>query len=261
MFNLRIGGIFAGTAFVLSFLISLVSRSTMPMLLIRPLMFAAVFFLLSFLLKIVIDRFLPELFEMGDYEDSEIRPGSRLNITEDDSQIHQMSEGLYRSPGQTVMGAKPDDLEETVGDISELASKGSFARDLSAQPSQARNSGEDIFSGMDQNGEVGYTGAKGLQDFDEGALGGMTGVNGLARSAREDTVSNFSSEDTLPDLDSIAGSFVPSSQSEELEADEYPISGPRRVLSSSKPPSWAGDFNAKELAQGLHTFLNKDKEG
>jgi len=229
MFDLRRSGIIAAAAFFLSFLIGLISKSSMPFLLIKPLIFAAVFFFISSFIGIIVSKFLPELLE----EESDFSPGSKINIMESDSGVSQST------PGQIFSGALPDSSEDGLGNISDLASKASSS-------AQTR---EGISPGMDQNAEDDYTESESA-DTSRGSWGGS------GESA------DFGGE-VLPDFDSMAGAFITGSSDEEKETKDYSTPAPvRKPLSGGgKAPSWAGDFNAKEIAMGLRTVLSKDKEG
>lgn len=59
----------------------------------------------------------------------------------------------------------------------------------------------------------------------------------------------------------MAGAFASVTANEEEEAADYSISSPSKKPSSSKGQEWAEDFNAKDIAMGIRTVLNKDKEG
>jgi hypothetical protein len=60
----------------------------------------------------------------------------------------------------------------------------------------------------------------------------------------------------------MAGAFTSATPGENPDAAEYSGSAPPKKSSSGKKDqAWAGDFNAKEMAAGLRTVLNKDKEG
>jgi hypothetical protein len=273
--NLRVSVIFAGAAFLLSFLIGFVNKSTMPILIIRPLIFAFVFFAISVSIKILVDRYLPELFEPLDPETDDIRPGSRIDITEDNSQDlpETFSSNLYRQ-GQPAMGAKPDDSEDALGDISELSRVSAYSRGI----------GGDTSRGMDQNTEDRYTDGGDLTGFkisggEESLFGegdfGETQINTgssveqsqQSRSPQKATGSGspvFSnSDDSLPDLDSMAGAFAVTTHGgggdENTDYSDSDI--PRKPSSSKKAPEWTGDFNPKEIAMGIRTALSKDKEG
>jgi hypothetical protein len=272
VFNLRYGSIFAVAAFVLSLLIGLVSRSTMPMLIIRPLIFAALFFIFSVVGKILVTRFLPELLEETGQEEDAFRPGSRIDILEDDGEIFSPDASdrfTATAPGQVSTGARPDDSEDGLGDISELSRRSAFSPVAGGS-----------IAGIDQNVKEGYTKESGLGDsagpdfskmFDtDSSFGASTGGGRIDltdqsvkshESGQTGTAGILSSEETLPDLDSMAGAFMAGSSDEESEAAGYSASGPFRKPSSDKAPKWTEDFNAKEIAMGLRTVLSKDKEG
>ena len=238
MFNPIISGLIALIAFVFSFILGLVSRTTMPILLIRPLIFAVLFFIISALVNVLVNRFLPELLEHNIPDaDTDILPGSRVNILEGDDEegSKELSPEPYAAaaPVQISIGARPDDSDDNLGDISGLSS-------LIVQPSPGQNTGGEITGGMDQNAEEGYTGRE--------ASAGMA----------------MDSEEVLPDLDSMAGAFTLNASAEEPDTTEYTVPAPSRKSTTSRPAKgseWAGDFNAKEIAMGLRTALNKDKEG
>ena len=241
MLNLRIGGIIVGAAFIISLVLGLAGGTAMPLLLVRPLIFAGLFFIIPGLIKMIVSRFLPELLEEEDTRKEERnQPGSRVNILEGDSA------GTGAASRQAVFGALPDDSDEKLGDISELVSI--------SRASQASN--EMPQAGMDQNPQEDYTGEGDPVKFPESAPDGSP-----VKRARE---TGAADEDALPDLDSMAGAFLSPDKGEELDVPEYSVSAssPRPSFSSkNKAPAWSGDFNAKELASGLRTILSKEKEG
>ena len=266
MLDLKFSGIFAVAAFVLSLLIGLVSRATMPMLIIRPLIFAVIFFALSAAIKILVSRFLPELLE-GIADGDSSRPGSRINILEDGgaSDSSAMAEGFISGAlGQVSVGAKPDDSEDDLGDISELSKRISSSLGAGEDTST-----EESIPGIDQNEKERYTDNGGSSDSIEPdfssmfSAGSSAPAGGQAKAAGAGPKKNvgLDSDEALPDLDSMAGAFMSSSSVEEQEVSEYssPIS-PRKSASSDKTPKWTGDFDPKEIAMGLRTVLNKDKD-
>jgi hypothetical protein len=262
--NLRISGIIAVAAFVLSFLIGTMSRASMPILIVRPLIFALLFFVVSALINMAVLRFLPELLEANQENESfDPVPGSRIDITEGDS------------PSSSIPSFMADSSEDGLGNISDLLQGGN------APPAQA---------GMDQNKTDGYNKAGEMVDFSGSPLEApdppsssemppWTGVNfagstGTSAGGIQDAPSEspardkalpevFSgSEDVLPDLDSMAGAFSSFADEEEGDTIEYSVSTPSSKSSSSKnAPDWTGDFNPKDMAKGLQTVLKKDKEG
>jgi len=285
VFDLRFSGIFAVIAFILSLLIGLVSRATMPMLIIRPSIFAVIFFVFAAFAKILVGRFLPELLEERADEDI-FSPGSRVNILEGDSPADSsaMTEGfisgaLGPSP-VSATGAKPDESDDGLGDISELSRRISFSQG-------AGGSGTPIesISGVDQNVKELYTddggsGDSAAPDFSnmftpdpafDAPSGGQAKSAGKGAGTRPGTVASvapkaggsFDSDEVLPDLDSMAEAFMSGSSDEEQGAAEYSAPGPSRkpASSSNKAPDWTKEFNAKDIAMGLRTVLNKEKEG
>jgi len=137
---------------------------------------------------------------------------------------------------------------------------------------------------MDQNTKDGYNGEGELEELSEseplpawgavsakgapaassgGESAGLRSGSGRASAAgSKPNASVDASMDVLPDLDSMAGAFLSHSAEEESDANEYPVSAPApKPLRSNKAPAWSEDFNAKEMAAGLRTVLNKEKEG
>jgi hypothetical protein len=268
--DLKFSGIFAGAAFVLSLLIGLISRSTMPMLIVRPLIFAVIFFALSAVIKILVSSKLPELLEGSAGGDSP-RPGSRINILEDDgaSDSSAMTEGFISGAlGQASMGARPDDSEDNLGDISELS-----RRISSLHSSGEDTTAEEGIAGIDQNEKESYTdnggsGGSVVPDFSNMFSAGSSSIEGgppaggQARAAGASAGSKknigLDSDEGLPDLDSMAEAFMSGSPGDE-GANERSSPGPSRR--SDKTPKWTEDFDAKEIAMGIRSVLKKDKEG
>jgi len=256
MLNLRIGVIIAGTAFFLSLFLGLAGGTTLPLLIVRPVIFAGIFFIFPSLIKMVISRFLPELLEEGGSKreaenlsgsEGESQPwrvpaaGSRINILEGDPG------STGPAPKQAVFGALPDDSDEELGNISELH----------AVSTASRTSYERTQEGMDQNPQEDYTGEGAPDIASKEAPEGKP-----EKQARGTGFGDISSEDALPDLDSMAGAFLSPVKGEESVEPEYSAPLPKPSLSSkNKAPAWSGDFNAKELASGLRTILSKEKEG
>jgi hypothetical protein len=284
MLNLKICGIIAGIAFFLSLLIGILSKASMPVLLMRPFIFALLFFLISLVVNVLANRFLPELLEEGLFETAsghfpgENAAGSRVDITEG-GDFQSSFAGHAQAGGRNVLrpvflGAQPDSSENGLGNINELYKMNQAPKfsDTGAQAAQP---------GMDQIAQDDYTeeGASGdffkddvLMDIGFGASAAEASSAGEQVSAGKQDVSDtpgiftdfFGAEDTLPDLDSMAGAFASATPLDvEQESDDTGYSSsPRKPLStSSKTPAIAGDFNPKELAKGIQTALNKDKEG
>jgi hypothetical protein len=251
VFNLKLCAIVAIAAFFLSFLLGLVTHATMPTLILRPVIFAVIFFGVSAFINILVTHFLPELLEenMPEHDhDHDLLPGSRINIVEGDPGALDYSQGIQAAvPGQGFMGAQPDDNTDDVGDISVLAN----------QVSSFRAEDSEIPKGMDHNENSGYNEGTGMVNFSEKVTTVAQNVEPKRGEAFDD------SEESLPDLDSMAGAFVSSSSQEDPDTTEYSVSAPVKKPSSrtNKGGEWAGDFNAKDIAAGLRTVLKRDKEG
>ena len=229
MFNPKISGIVAGVAFILSFLIGLMSRSPFPGLLLRPLLFGIFFFILTSLSFLLVERFLPELTGGAGAPELDV-PGSRIDITETEEASEVFNEPF----------AYPDESDEAIDDISMLTTK----KETPSVPApdtreKTSKSGMDpgSKSGMDQTGQTGYSE---LQE--PGSSSGSGDSDGLA------------------DLESLVGVFMPSSQDEEEDFLEYPTSEPsKKTAIGNKPQKLESDFNPKELAIGIRNVLKKDE--
>ena len=292
MINLRVSGIIATTAFILSLIIGIVSRTAMPLLLVRAIVFALVFFVIAAMIHFMVGRFLPELLateSAGTNTDIDfMAPGSQLNIIEGESDGAPADDNSASPSVPLFMGAQPDDSEDGLGDISELSKK---------SPASAPGGGIQSIglAGMDHNAQDRYNEEGKLEEMAEPdeftpwepprlSAGGSSGKNpenppvsaGTRASAgaggasappkprppvmvAADTAGS-DSDDLFPDLDLMAGAFIPTPTSDGSDTSEYSGSSSRRSR-SNKEAGWAGDFNAKDMAAGLRTVLNKEKEG
>jgi hypothetical protein len=111
-FNIKISGIAAAVAFVLSLLLGLVSGGSFVMVLIRALIFGAVFFALLAGAQLLIGQFLPELFNIETaptVAPARPAPGSVVDISVDDAGVSGAPDGGANG-GENVTGASLDDL-------------------------------------------------------------------------------------------------------------------------------------------------------
>ena len=308
MLNLRVCGIVAVAAFLFSLLIGIVNRSSMPLLLVRPLIFALVFFAISAAIQILVNRFLPELLA-GDKaaESMDFMAGSRIDITEGDSDItpnfaHGVAAGISPPPSAgSFMGAQADDSEDGLGNISELLTRDGASQAPGGGTPGLGSAGMAGFAGMDQKAQDGYNEGGGLEELPEPEsfapwepLPFSGGINpgpditappeafapqkpaasekppvsakpafSPKPAAPDASVAGIpDSEDFFPDLDSMAGAFLPSSVEGGSDSSGFSAAAPSsRRPSRNKDPAWSGDFNAKDMAAGLRTVLNKEKEG
>ena len=286
MFGIRINLIVAMAAFILSLLLSVVSRASMPVLILRPLVFGIIFFALSVAVKFLINQFLPELMQGADPDVSNdiFTLGSRVNITEgeipDSPQAYTSGIEGGGAPVDSTMPAfmKGEESADELGDISDLLKRRPAPRPQSEETSP------EVKTGMDQNAEAGYNGVVQLEEFPETEALSFLGNDAPVPDAFsapsqapapsqepasaggdlpvEEPTGIPDSVDFLPDLDSMAGAFMSASPGEGSGTIEYSNSTPAAKPSSgNKSAAWSGDFNAKDIASGLRTVLNKDKEG
>jgi hypothetical protein len=161
-------------------------------------------------------------------------PGSRIDISEDSGQ------GRPASPAVPSNYAQADDSEDNLGNITELAQKAPAAQ----------MSGENA-SGLDQGAQVGYTDNDVTESFGGPADSGAPEPEPFSGSGNP--------VDVLPDLDSLAGAFLPQSGEEGEETVDYSTPSPvKKPSAGSKGQKMEGDFNPKDLAAGIRTILKKE---
>ena len=227
MFNFKISGIVAGSAFALSFLIGLFSGSGLFVPLIRAFIFAVLFFVLSSLIFWLLAQFMPELLNAPEDDDLGLSvSGSRVDISVG-------SEG--------ITGSFPSDNSENVDDIAGRPSVP--AKSASIPLDQEEN------TGYNADGEV----VGELEDADDEIFVRSSSVSKPARAG---------SADILPDIDSMSESTSEDAVEMADSADiGFDSSEPRRPKSSSRKSEMSGDFDPKELAQAIQTVLKRDDKG
>ena len=239
MFNVKWGIISSGVAFALAFVMSLlIGHTGLPVALIRALVFAVVFFGLGLGIWALINTFIPELLSSGAEDETGGNvlfggaAGSQVNITVDDAPNTDMPAALP--------GTEHSENDE-VGDFTDLVSGSiSGGQDIDQTPatSYTDDETEEIVPAPDK------AKVEGLGDFsmDFGAF-----------------VSDDLGDDGMADLDVGADtfSFLPGSDSAK-KPRETPA--PERKVSGNKAVTLQGDFDAKEIAAGLRTVLEKDKK-
>ncbi|MDR1059103.1 MAG: hypothetical protein LBL43_06105 [Treponema sp.] len=251
MFDLRISGIAAGAAFILSFLLGLIHKAGLPWLLLRPLIFAVLFFLISAAVYQLVSRFLPELLEGGgetpDYGDESPEvPGSRVNIME----------GEGSGPAPAIASDEGGEEGDNLGNISDIIAKGSNspARERPA----AGGLGEDNYAPpLDHPAENRYTGGRAQERVSLGD-DAPESVAAVPRPVSPAAV-EIEGVDVLPDLDSLAGAFLTSEGEDEDTADYSTAGAVKKPSPGGKGQSMAGDFNPKELAAAIRTKLKREE--
>jgi hypothetical protein len=252
MFNFRVAGIAGGAAFVLSFLVGLVSGAGILVVLLRAVIFAVLFFGASCGIHFVVQTFLPELLSstgeasVGDILDG--APGSRVNVT-----VGEAIQGAFPTGDfdevDNIDGKKraPDPGSVSVAGLSGLSdADGGFESampTLSAPPLETPSQPlpkaaplpkETPLPGapLEKSGGAGYTETKGPPEV----------------------------ADLMPDIDALGEAFLPQAGG---AAESEPVyDTPVQTISpSSKGSGLKGDFNPKELAQAIQTVLKKDEKG
>jgi hypothetical protein len=254
MINFKITGFAAGAAFILSFLVGLLSGGNVIVVLVRALIFAVIFFVLSGGIHLLITRFLPELLEETRDEPGfeEALTGSKINIMEAGIETPVFGEA---EPAE-VSGLVEDIGDGELGNIADLT--GGASKDAET-------------AGMDQGGQGGYT-ERGMADnlFSELSSPGLSsdeaekertkeplplraqdaGMGSFGASGSSDAV------DTLPDLEAMAGSFSTPGEEDEGDTDFSPP--PPKPSPHGKAQSLKGDFNPKDIAEAIRTKLKRE---
>ena len=274
MFNIKWGGVAAAAAFVLAFALSLIlGQTNLPVALLRAVIFAAVFFALGIAAWMLINTFIPELLSTANTGDiathlfSTGTAGSRVNITVDDTQNAALPEQARGASGGS----------DDVGDFNELFTPKEDSRDID----------QNLGTGYTEEGEAGefaavterFSGETEGFAADPEEFSSAFGDDGLndGGEENEEEPGDFSMDfsafvpgglgeggegggddvkagESEPDMDSF--SFFP----EAAGSTSYDEPPPERKASGNKPMKLEGDFNAKEIAAGLRTVLEKDKK-
>jgi hypothetical protein len=284
--NFKWGIIAAIGAFLISILMGLVAGVGPFHLFMRALVFTAVFFGLGFGLRFVINSFFPELLMMDDSSASEsygqaVFEQSGPQVTMDNIGEYAVPE-LYKTPND------PNEM----GNIEDLIA-GIFNNRKERQRQKV------ITKGVDVNKEAGYNNGdiqelsidipEEVPFLDDGVL--ESPVLGNTRADEPAFTPSFGNEDEglggLPDLDMMARAFssayssqpafIPvqgssGSQASSLPSlpsmpDNTPMEAPAAIeeagqqarYKGNRPEPLKGDFNPKELAEGLRAVLNKEK--
>ncbi|MDR0719542.1 MAG: hypothetical protein LBF78_07905 [Treponema sp.] len=261
MFNFKISGIASAFGFFVSLILNLVAGAPFPVFLVRPLAFGVLFFVVSGIIWFLICHFLPELLD-GDVS----APGRRINI-EEGSEVEEPS---FADGGVGVKAALADDSDGALGDISDYL-QNKVAPPVAAPAASASGStgsGEIDLSagGISGNGvlpafsvpPVDQVGGSDYNESDEVFASSTPGKPGGSGGVSSAVPVVPGSIDILPDLDSLAGAFLPSSGDAEGDTVDYSIPSPAKNPSlNSKGQKIEGDFNPKDLAMGIRTILGK----
>ena len=255
MFNVKWGGIAAGTAFVLAVALSLIlGQTNLPIALLRGVIFAALFFGLGTGAWSLINTFLPELIssdtaDIATHLFSTGTAGSRVNITVDDTNA-ALPEQDYGAPA----GGDVGDFNElfTPKDIDQIPATGyteeGEANEFAATAGEFGVETEEFASAFGDDGVNDDEDETGAFSMDFSAFVPSGGLGDSLDGGDSTTEESDSDMDAFSFFPEMAGSTT----------SEEPA--PERKVSRNKPMKLEGDFNAKEIAAGLRTVLEKDKK-
>jgi hypothetical protein len=261
-------GVTAGfIAALVSVVLGVIFGVTAVYIFIRAVIFFFVFFVFCFGFNVIINNFFLELLYLDYVSDSIInfeQPGSQVNITLGGTGEYAVPE-MYRDSGRS----------EELGNIEELIS-GAFEVSSSSGSNEA-DTHEYVpkhgFEGIDLRREDDYN----IQEEDFNIKGFSAAPQEFEsfRGAEPEPSSPvmlekpvftpvFGGDDlgALPDLGSMATAF--STGFDDVEVTAMPHLGDDSDSSQmqynkgNKPQPLKGDFNPKELAEGLRTVLKKD---
>lgn len=243
MFDPKISAVAAGAAFILSFLIGLLSGAGFVFVLVRALIFAAIFFILTSVAYWLITQFIPELMNTS-------APGAEAAIDEAlgqnvDLSVDDEQELSYKAGYDTVT-----DSEEEVPD-SILENRKNNQDDTILGTGDMETPDDDasgtFSSPLDQNGIEGYT----EKDMSESEYSGASPA--LPLDVTEDV-------DALPDLESMSDSFIsPIGEESENDDDKHESVSLYSGTKTSGGPD--GAFDPREMASAIQTILKRDQKG
>lgn len=270
MSNLRWGVIAASAALILCVALGIISDVRPFYIFLRALIFTVIFFGIGFGIRMVIHSYFPELLYLEEepviHENSQ--PGERVNITVGSTE--------YAVPEMY----KESDDPEYLGNIEELVS-GVFKPRAVAESSPDQFMKPAAREGIDVKREKDYNMEGNSQDafsmdfefpsakppksappvkqaftpsFGEDGLGGLPDLDAMATA--------FSGESrgmAAPVQPANDGFMEPVEIDAQLFDDTAPVSERAVSKTGNKPQQLEGDFDPKDLAQGIRTILTKEK--
>jgi len=284
VYNIRWGLVFAAIALVISVFLGIISGVTLPYILLRSLVLTLIFFGMGYGIRVLVDSFFPELLFDDNESSAEItfdRPGSRVNITlgggggeyavpektagSDDMQdlgnIEDLISGAFRPKTesraevqqQAIDRSQEEDYNSPGADLFDDDQGGKFPSfEPSAfgpsgfEPSGFEPSGFESSGGEAETKSAPVSGPAFTPSFGDDSGDGLGGLPDLDSMATAFSGS-FDVEDSSP----APGQAPPPQSFEEGDSGQY--------NKGNKPQPLKGDFNPKELAEGIRTVLIKDK--
>jgi hypothetical protein len=256
-------GLTAGIiAALISVVLGVISGVIMAYILVRALVFLFVFFALGAGIRALINSYFSEILYMDSESDSKIsfdQPGSQINITLGGSGEYAVPE-MYRD---SMNSGELGNIEELIsGNFKVPSVLEHNADDASPTGTEYGSEGIDLGREDDYNVEVGNF-SFGPQEF-ESFRGSEPPKPVTPEKPVFTPVFGGDSNDleTLPDLGSMATVFSTGFDTDEATAmphmgDEAEPSQ-MQYNKGNKPQPLKGDFNPKELAEGIRTVLKKD---
>lgn len=272
MSGLRWGVIAASAALIISLALGIISGVRPLYIIIRALIFMAVFFGIGFGIRMVINSFFPELLLLEEepvIHENNPQPGARVNITLGNT-------GEYAVPEMYSDSRNPAEL----GNIEDLISGAFKPRSKAESPPdqfrKAQAAGIDGTRENDYNVQVAGQDAFGSENFEFPSARPSVSAPPEKPVFTPSLGNETADLGGLPDLDSMVTAFsaggepggavsqAPSASlmepideqlfEESALADSKPIS-----RAGNKPQQLEGDFDPKDLAQGIRTVLSKEK--
>jgi hypothetical protein len=245
LINIKLSGIAGAIAFVMSFLLGIISGGRISMVFLKALIFAVIFATLSGGIYVLISIYLPDLLSPGDSEPPQDHRGSQVDILLDD----QGGEGLnsdYSLDGNensAEFGKNQGILNENIETLSgdgldqnrqDEYTIGGDAEIIAGTPEQASSFTVDLAAKSADSVEE-------LPDFDSmaavfgGSSGGIPGTGAVKAAAPGESSGSLS--------ETINAQF---------------IGGP---LKNKNTPELEEEFDVKEMASAIQTILKREDKG
>ena len=275
MLFFRWGMIAAVAAFIISIGLGIISGVSAFYIIIRAVIFAVLFFGIGFALKFLGGTFFPELTLEGDEsgKQSSFEQGAVHESVMIDTIGEYAVPELYKSPGDPdelgniddlIAGIFTPHLEAVDGNGEGGYNRGNVQSKAGASLRSSRTREQDNISFEDMFHDTEVPGETELESADEER----------PAAARPHFTPSFGDDSGdlggLPDLDTMAMAFGAAEPLSSATGSSYSgiddaVPAERRDIGlqssymGNKPQPLKGDFNPKELAEGLRTVLNREK--
>ena len=259
MSSIKWGIVSAGAALIISITLGIVFGVNPARIFLRGLVFMVVFFGLGIGVRIMLNNYFPDLLYLGEESGREItfeQPGSRINITLGGMSEYAVPETYKESEDSQEMG----NIEDLISGSFRVRSEGIDRRreeDYNDQRGDAAEDQEDIrFNDPMPSETVSFKKPVFTPSFVDGS-DGLEGLPDLGSMAMA-----FSTEGESSGSGSMPFGFGEDlSFGDDVAPERQPINEGARTQyrKGNKPQSLQGDFNPKDLAEGIRTVLSMDK--